>query len=165
VPKPRPRSLCLGEYMSNKFQVKKWKSKNPFRRLVQRQSEQMRYVIKTLGGIPPKNVAQGCLYDLLVDIVLKDEVTAKKKFPFGIPDAKNSKVEYKIGFDRLHRSQFIWNILNGHNCKIRWFPTYDDLEESLLGHSSNGKLFDSYKDFILWQYEQGIKERTVSAHA
>jgi hypothetical protein len=139
--------------MSTKEQIKVWKSKNPSRRAVQRQSEQMRNILKTLGEKPPRNVPPEFLYDLLVQVVLKDPIEAKRKYPFGIPDAKNLKVEFKIGFDRLHNSQFIWNILNNHNCKVRWFPSYDALEESLRGSSYKGRIFESYRDFVLWKYQ------------
>jgi hypothetical protein len=138
-------------------QVKEWKIKYPVSHAVNRQKEQMRHVIRTLGGKTPRAASSKELYSMLVKLVQKDRVTAKRKFPFGIPDAKNLKVELKIGFDRLHKSQFIWNILNGHDCKIRWFPSYDALERAIRGKLGVGKIFRSYRDFILWEYG---KQRT-----
>jgi hypothetical protein len=114
----------------------------------------MRFVLKALGGKPPKKAALSELYGALVEQVKKNPSKARKMFPHGIPDAVRHKTEFKIGLDRLHKSQFVWDILNGHMCKVRWFPSYDALEDSIQGRKSKGKKFRSYKEFILWKYGQ-----------
>jgi hypothetical protein len=115
----------------------------------------MRYVVKTLDKtMLVKGIPLGRLYEILVKLVRKNPEQAKRKFPHGIPDAANRKVEFKIGLDRLHGSQFVWNVLNGHDSKVRWFPSYDAIEDFIQGRKSKGKIFRSYKEFILWKYGQ-----------
>jgi hypothetical protein len=147
--------------MGSAVQVREWKRKHPARKARQGQQENMRFVIRTLGMEAPLNVSSDVLYDLLVQTVLKDPAVSKEKFPFGKPDARNRKVEYKIGFDKLHKSQFIWNILNGHDCRIRWFPSYDALEDAIEGRPFEGKIFRTYRDFILWEYGEGTGYGTI----
>jgi hypothetical protein len=153
----------------NKLYMRKWRKehptlarkrirdyfrKNPLRHAYQRHVSEMRYVIRELGGEPAKLASLSELYKSLVCIVKRKPNYAKKKFSYGVPDAIKHKVEFKIGLDRLHTSQFVWNILNGHNCKVRWFPSYDALEDHLRGRKSKGKVFRSYREFILWKYGQ-----------
>jgi len=128
--------------------------KNPLRHAHQRHAYEMRFVLKALGVKSLKMSSLSELYESLVRSVRRNPKKAKRLFPFGIPDAVEHKTEFKIGLDRLHKSQFVWNILNGLKCKVRWFPSYDALESFLRGRKSKGKLFRSYKEFILWKYGQ-----------
>lgn len=112
----------------------------------------VRRVVNALGSRPLLGTSFRDLYKLFVKLVLANPVKAKRKFPHGIPDAAKRKVEFKIGFDRLRADQFVWNVLNGHSCKVRWFPSYDALEDFLRGRGMRGKLFRSYEEFVLWKY-------------
>jgi hypothetical protein len=104
-------------------------------------------------------------YDMMVSVVQENREVAATKCAGGLPDAKNLKVEYKIGLDRIRANQLIWNVLNGHDCKIRWVLSYDDIERTLCGGVDNSVLFDSYRDFIMWRYEGMRKDEQCSVAA
>ena len=127
--------------------------KNPKLFAARRHSSEMRRIIRILTNInPPKKTKLEVMYDLTVDAVLANRDLALQKYPHGTPDARESRVEFKIGLDRLHDDQFVWNICNGHDSRVRWAQSYDDIEEFLSGGINRTRLFESYKDFILWQY-------------
>jgi hypothetical protein len=129
--------------------------KHPTRYAAGRSVSEIRLVIRSLTKKTlPERIPTDVLYEMMVTVILKDKGKAFKKYPFGIPDASEEGVELKIGFDRLHGSQLVRNVLSGQTFKVRWFESYDDLERTLRDGQDRSKLFQSYKDFILWRYEK-----------
>lgn len=84
-----------------------------------RHISEIRVALKKLGLALPKGLDVSHLYDLLVVETLKDRERTLSLFKFGRPDASVIKTEFKVGFDRLCSHQFVWNILNGHDSRIR----------------------------------------------
>lgn len=118
-----------------------------------RHAVEMREVIFVLTKIKLKRgMSLGDLYDVMVSVIRKKPILSSKKFPFGKPDAVNSKIEWKFGFDRLRGCQFVWNVLNGFNCKVRWAPSCDEFEKCIQGRKNSSRLFKSYRDFVIWKY-------------
>jgi hypothetical protein len=118
-----------------------------------RQATEMRGVIIAITGEKlSKCIPLEILYDTMVQTVKSNPVKASELFLHGKPDASNIKTEFKVGFDRICRHQFVWNILNGYDCAIRWSASYDDIELALRGGINKTKLFNTYKDFVLWKY-------------
>jgi hypothetical protein len=137
---------------------------NPVSHAVLRHASEIRAVIfKLIGSRPKRGLSLDVLYDSMMSLINEDREKAKKEFLHGIPDASVIKTEFKIGFDRLHREQLVWNVLNGHNCKVRWAKSYDDIERALRGEVNTSLLFDSYRDFILWRYER-MKDGSTIQH-
>jgi hypothetical protein len=131
--------------------------KHPTRYAHQRHtSEIKRAIYEITGERSQRGTSLENLYSLLIEVVKKNRIKAKKKFPHGIPDAEKSGVEFKIGLDRLHAGQLVRNILLGQKTRVRWFPSYDSIEKKFQTDRDDSKVFQSYKDFILWRY--GVKQ-------
>lgn len=118
-----------------------------------RHATELRNVIAYLTGKKTKRGEKlENLYDLMASSVKNNKRKAAKKFPFGKPDAFKEKVEWKFGFDRIRDCQFVWNILNGEDCQIRWAKSCDEFERAIRGKKNSSKLFKSYRDFVIWGY-------------
>lgn len=131
--------------------------KHPSRYAHQRHISEMKRAIYEISKQRPARLTSlEDVYDILVKVVQSNKRAAKKKFPHGIPDASESNVEFKVGFDRLHAGQFVRNILLGQTAKVRWFPSYDSIEKKFQTGRDDSKVFQSYKEFILWRY--GVKQ-------
>lgn len=87
-------------------------------------------------------------YLKLVASVNKNRKLAKDVIKGGAPDARNSFVEFKFGIDSLRADQLILDILIGRKGKVRWIPSYDDLEKTLRGRKNRSVLFDSYLTYL-----------------
>lgn len=126
---------------------------NPWIFAPNRHSTEMRDVIRIITGVNPnRGVPLEDLYDSMVKAIKKNPSKAAKKFPFGKPDATKLKTEWKLGFDRLRSCQFVWNILNGADCKVRWASSCDELEKAITGKKNDSRVFKSYRDFVVWGY-------------
>jgi hypothetical protein len=118
-----------------------------------RQASEIRRVIFILTGKSiQKGMDIGSLYDSMVSTIKKTSLKAANKFPFGRPDALIFKTEWKFGLDRLRSNQFVWNVLNGFDCKVRWASSCDVFEDSFNGHKNKSRLFNSYREFVVWEY-------------
>jgi hypothetical protein len=139
-----------------KRRTKESLDKHPTRYAHQRHVSEIKWAIyKILGERPKRLTSLEDLYPLLVTAVKTNRRKAKERFPHGIPDAENFNVEFKVGFDRLHSGQLVRDILFGQRTKVRWFPSYDSIEKKFKTGVDDSKVFQSYKDFILWRY--GVK--------
>jgi len=150
---------------------KERRRKNAFRRYrtnrekygTQRHITEIRKVIRLIGVLPESKFSLEALYDLMVKVINENLDKAHEILLAGVPDASAIKIEFKIGFDRLRSNQLIWNILNSNVGKVRWSPSYDDIEIALQGGPNKTRLFESYKDFIIWEY--GLKENNGSTES
>lgn len=127
-------------------------AKHPTQYAHQRHSSEIRRVIFEITKERPKGLSLEALYNLMVRVVRENKIKAARKFPHGIPDAEKSNVEFKIGLDRLHAGQLVKNILCGQKFQVRWFPSYDSIEKMFQTGEDESKVFQSYKEFILWRY-------------
>lgn len=107
-------------------------------------------IVDSLSGKRfPRNTQVQDLYVRAVMLIKNNPEKAKRKFPGGDPDAKELRVEFKIGLDSLRSSQFVQNALSGHKNKIRWFPSYDSVELLARGGENGSKLFNSYLEYLI----------------
>jgi hypothetical protein len=95
-----------------------------------------------------KTTSVSCLYDALVTRVQLNKQRAKKLLKGGKPDAFVRRVEFKFGIDFLRADQLIFDILSSRAGKVRWFLSYDALEDALNGLNSGCILFSSYLRYL-----------------
>jgi hypothetical protein len=116
----------------------------------------MRRITRDLTGVrPPLGITRGDTYDIMASAIRKHEAKAKRLFSSGRPDAGTT--EWKFGADRIKDDQFVWDVLHGTRAQIRHTDCTEDFELFFRTGVDRTKLFDSYRDFVVWGFGENFE--------